>query len=1707
MPELLNEFIERSILTADKRNLAVENPITLLVDVGNSETFYLVISYLEPNHVTLPLNVTWIVMDEADPDYRKALRRVSAISSGGRRNTWARLTTYQDFLDEMQFWDLSATFQPGEVQVAGVTAASETKRGLFELNRAPADADNPIVIGDNDPAMTNERQPLPHAHPLLPASMVAGSTGINEFYVTITDGQSPNAGEVLMLSGQGDETNEWLGQWRPVVQGDIAYDGATFDSLTINSPVGSTVDEGIPVVFTADAHFSDSSSIASVPVEWTLIAGQSAGNISPSTGVFNSNDNSGDQLVRVQATWTHADSGQMQTATFDLTVVDTTITAVLESITINGVGNVDEGGGTTPFTITATYDDTSTAGVTPTTFTSSNPAAGTLDAVTGIFTTASNVTNDQLTTLTATYTENGQTKSDTLDLTVVDTTVYPQSAEVIGQDSVGEGQSATYVLNVTFTDLTTSQVTVSDWAVDNAAAGSINAVTGVFTAVPALSSAEAAIVSASYTSNGVTVTGNKNISATDDTVYPVSAVVLGATSIEEGASSIYQMEVTFSDTTTAIVAVSDWVSSNTGVGTINATTGELTGAGDLAANGTTDVSASHTASGTTVNASLTVTVTDETNYPVSAAIVGSANMNEGTAQAVLLRVTYQDTSTADITLTADSWTSSNIAVATIDNSGNVTAALNLQSGGATVITGTYTENGTTVSDTLNLNVLDITVYPVSAVILGLGTVSEGTTTSYQLQVTFDDTSVSIMPATDFAIDNATAGAITTTGEFTSASGLLGNEVGNITASYTLDGQTVNGLLAITVSDDTVYPVSANIVGAISKDENTVETYTLQVTFSDASTSVVAVSDWASTNTSVAAINASTGLMTALEQTGNGTTTISASFTSEGTTVSDTHVVTVIDTTVYPVSAEVLGAVSVDEGQTETYTLQVTFSDASVQVMAVTDWASTNAAAAVINATTGLMQATANVIGDGTTSISASYTANGTTVSDSANVTIVDQTVYPVSAVIIGANTVDELASSTYAMSVTFDDTSVVTMPVTDWAIDVPAAGSINATTGEFTAASNATQANIVTNVSASYTLDGATVSASKAIGVVDTTPYPVSAVISGLASVGEGASTNYVFTVTYTDASVVIVSPADWSIDNATAGAIVAGTGAFTASGDVTADQNGTISASYFESGITVSDTLAITVTDDIWVPVSLAINGAASVDEGQSSLYTLTVTYDNAQTATVTATDWALSNAAAGSINATSGLLTTADVTADQVGNITASYTENGATVNDTLAVTVNYLAVPVSAVIIGSATVNESDSDGYLFRVTFDDASVSDVTISDWAASDITAGTINAVTGLFTAAIAVTEDKPCTLSGSFTANGATVNANLAITTINSMNLPVSASVLGVNSLDEGSAATFQFQVTYEDTTTAIVAVSDWAVSNAIAGVINANSGLFNASPDVSGAQVTDITASYTEQGVTVNGSRSLTVNDLSASLVSVAITGLDTVLEGVNTVALTAIATYSDTSTADVTTLGTWTSGNTGAATIGAATGIVTSVLDVAIDAPVTMTFSFTDGITVNDTHVVTVTDYVIPLARWGVAQFADDDLMGGKSGTNMTGGAYETWTGPQDFIDNAVATLMPSNVDSETFTFNAATTADYVYFAHPVALGLGTLIDNATSFPGGWDGVLWADGGYEGTSGPITVQYDAGDGAGPIDWYVYRTDFSGIGNNTFRVDYANN
>lgn len=97
------------------------------------------------------------------------------------------------------------------------------------------------------------------------------------------------------------------------------------------------------------------------------------------------------------------------------------------------------------------------------------------------------------------------------------------------------------------------------------------------------------------------------------------------------------------------------------------------------------------------------------------------------------------------------------------------------------------------------------------------------------------------------------------------------------------------------------------------------------------------------------------------------------------------------------------------------------------------------------------------------------------------------------------------------------------------------------------------------------------------------------------------------------------------------------------------------------------------------------------------------------------------------------------------------------------------------------------------------------------------------------------------------------------------------------------------------------------------------------------------------------------------------------------------------------------------------------------------------------------------------------------------------------------------LPTLASNQRFTLTASAN-QYMYFCHPASLGIAKFVDVGSDLEGGWDGASWPDNGEVGDLyGPISITRL--DSQGKLsNWYLYRTDFDGIGTYTYEVSFGN-
>jgi List-Bact-rpt repeat protein/glucodextranase-like protein len=299
-----------------------------------------------------------------------------------------------------------------------------------------------------------------------------------------------------------------------------------------------------------------------------------------------------------------------------------------------------------------------------------------------------------------------------------------------------------------------------------------------------------------------------------------------------------------------------------------------------------------------------------------------------------------------------------------------------------------------------------------------------------------------------------------------------------------------------------------------------------------------------------------------------------------------------------------------------------------------------------------------------------------------------------------------------------------------------------------------------------------------------TTPTPVDLTglaVSGSSAIAEGGFQAYNTLAIFSDGTTQTVSPNSWS-ENSSATSIDAN--GFLVAGQVSADTNVTVSASYTFNGVTKQATKVVTVVDSSTLVTftALAINGSGAMDEKNTAQYTATAIFSNGTTQAVTPT-WS-ENSSATTISS-NGLLTAMDVAGDTTVTLTASHTIGGVTRTATQSVLiVNGSTAPVfnSLEIAGPSSINENSSGTFSATAIFDDGSTQTV-VPNW--NENGSATSISIFGLLSAG-EVAANTVVTVGASISIGGITHSASKSVTVTNVPD--VTAPGLAISSPANGS-------------------------------------------------------------------------------------------------------------------------------------------------------------------------------------------------------------------------------------------------------------------------------------------------------------------------------
>ncbi len=395
-------------------------------------------------------------------------------------------------------------------------------------------------------------------------------------------------------------------------------------------------------------------------------------------------------------------------------------------------------------------------------------------------------------------------------------------------------------------------------------------------------------------------------------------------------------------------------------------------------------------------------------------------------------------------------------------------------------------------------------------------------------------------------------------------------------------------------------------------------------------------------------------------------------------------------------------------------------------------------------------------------------------------------------------------------------------------------------------------------------------------------------------SILKGATQQFTAMGTYSDQSTKDVSgTVTWASDTAT-------TATISAAGLANGVGAGTATISATSGGVTGSTTLSVTLTPPTLVSIAVAPT-TASIAVGATQAFTATGTYSDQSTKNLTAmATWTSGTTATATISA-AGLATAVAAGTSAISAASGGITGSAALTVTPTAPTLVSIAVTAVASTIAVGTTSQLTATG-----TYSDSSKKDLSATaTWTtatAADVTVSAAGLATGVAGGSSVITA----------TSAGISGTTTITVTAATLMSIAVTP---GTPSIATGTTQQFVATGTFKDATTNVTTTQDVSAMATWTSATVATATISTAGLATAKAVGTSIVTA-TLKGI--SGTATLTVT--MAPLMSIAVsttTNPASIAKGTTT-KFVAIGTFADTTTQDLSTQVTWTSGTPATATI---------------------------------------------------------------------------------------------------------------------------------------------------------------------------------------------
>jgi len=1118
--------------------------------------------------------------------------------------------------------------------------------------------------------------------------------------------------------------------------------------------------------------------------------------------------------------------------------------AVLASLTVSPSTAALALGETEHYTATGTYSDGTTKDLTKSVTWSSSGGSTATVSPSGV------VTANSTGSAAITATDPSSQISGSAELTVgtavlVAVTVSPSNA------SVPKGATQQLTATGLYSDGSTKDLTGSlTWSSSSGETASV-ASSGLVTALGTGSATVTATDPASQISG-----------TADITVVPaiLLAVTVSPTAANLPVGDTQQLTATglFSDGATSdLTSAVTWSSSGNKTATVSSTglvTGKGTGAATIMA-----VDSGALLPGTAVITVLPAVV-DSLTLSMS-----NAELPKGETEQLMTTGLFSDGTTSVLTNLV-TWSSSDPSEVSVSSSGVVTA---LGTGAATItaIDPVSLLSGTSVL-TVVPAVLDSLSLSASSLSLPKGETQQLTATG----LFSDGTTSDLTDSVDWASSSSSTASVSPSGLVTALA--TGPSTVQATDPLSLiSGSSVVNVVGAVLDALTLSLPTANLSKGRTQQLTATGTYT-DGTTADLTRSVT----WTSSVSSIASVS-STGLVTALQ---TGVATIAA--TDPLSLISGTSVVTVLPAVLDSLSLSE-SSLSLPKGESQQLTATGVFSDGTIlDLTNSVNWLSSSSSTASVSPS-GLVTA----LVDGTSTITATDPVS--LISDSSVVTVLpavlDSLDLSSSTVSLPKGESEQLtATGVFSDGTTSDVTNLV-----DWATSNGSSASVSSsglvqalTTG--TSTITATDPSSLISVISTVTVLPA---------VLDSLTLSSSAV-----SLPKGESQQLTATGLFSDGTTSnLTNLVNWVTSSSS-------TASVSPSGLVTALVDGTSTITATDPVSLISDSSVVTVLPAVLDSLDLS-SSTVSLAKGESEQLTATGLFSDGTTSDLTnLVNWVTSNGSSASVSS-SGL-----VQALTTGTSTITATDPSSLISAVSSVTV--LPAVLDSLSLSSSTVSLAKGETQQLAATglFSDGTTSDLTsLVSWSSSDTSTALVSPsglVTALGTGVVSITATDLLSL----------ISGTSVVTVLPAVldSLSLSSSTV---SLAKGETEQLTATGLFSDGTTSdLTSLVSWSSSNSSTASVSP-SGLVTAL----GTGVVSVTA--TDLVSLISAVSSVTV--LPAVLDSLTLSSSTVNLPKGETEQLTATGLFSDGTTSDLTSLVGWSSSDTSTASV-SSSGLVTAL-----------------------------------------------------------------------------------------------------------------------------------------------------------------------------------